>query len=449
MIARVLWLLSRPAAQGRTALLLPVIAYAAVTALLGIVLGGAQRFWGYTDELGDLYRVLAAIALALLVVPLVTLAGAAARLSVRRRDERLSTLRLLGATGRQVSAMTVIESAAVALCGALLGLALAYAASPLIGLIHFRGEALGTSGAALHAGVAAALVAGVTSLAAVSAVVSLRRVVISPLGVALKHGAPRLSWLRALIAVLVIAAALGLLTSINPALLGAVGPALFFGGLFAAVLAVLGLVGPWLIGVLARGRARRAQTPRALLSARMILEDPRAAWRQVSGVAMASFMAVFAGSGMALLGAMDASAPAADADPAVLHLPADIRTGILITVVGAFLTVAASVGVGQAAALLDRRDVIRSLDMLGAPLAAQDEARRSAVMLPLLLAALGSAGVAAALVLPLLGIALIVAPVSLAVVFSSLAAGILLVRLGIATTRPLLARLASAAPAAV
>ena len=45
-----------------------------------------------------IYQALAVIALVLLVVPLVSLGGAAARLSARRRDDRLATLRLLGAT---------------------------------------------------------------------------------------------------------------------------------------------------------------------------------------------------------------------------------------------------------------------------------------------------------------------------------------------------------------
>ena len=54
----------------------------------------------------------------------------------------------------------------------------------------------------------------------------------------------------------------------------------------------------------------------------------------------------------------------------------DIRTGILITVVGSFLMVACSVGVNQAAGILDRGELYRSLDMLGMPVATMDAARR-------------------------------------------------------------------------
>lgn len=446
MIARVAWLLSRPSAQGRITLLLPAVAFACVTALLGIVLGGAQTFWTYTDELGGLYQALAVIALVLLLVPLASLGGAAARLSVRRRDDRLAVLRLLGATGAQVAVIAVIEAAAVALAGAVLGILLSYAASPLIGLIHFRGQPLGTAGAALQPAAALLVVLGVTLIAVVSSVVSLRRVAISPLGVALKQAAPGLSWLRLLVAAVVIGGAALLAGSVGAFDPAVVSPVLVIGIAFGGALAVLGVVGPWLIGVLGRRKARRAQDPQGLLAARLILDSPRAAWRQVSGVAMASFMAVFAGSGIAMMAGVDeASLAQPGTDPSTVHLPADIRTGILITVIGAFLTVACSVGVGQAAHILDRRDVIRSLDMLGAPLETQDAARHRSVMLPLLLAAVGSAGVAAVVTLPILGIAVILAPISVGIIFASIAAGILIVRAGLSATRPLLRGVARAA----
>ncbi|BDZ38455.1 hypothetical protein [Microbacterium suwonense] len=96
MNPRVLALLLRPSRDQLAVIALPAIAFALVTTLLLAVIGGAQKFWTWTDADAGLYQALAAIALVLLVVPLATLGGAAARLSARRRDERLSTLRLLG-----------------------------------------------------------------------------------------------------------------------------------------------------------------------------------------------------------------------------------------------------------------------------------------------------------------------------------------------------------------
>lgn len=442
MIACVLPLLSRPSRQGSSALVLPAVAFASVTALLTIVLGGAQTFWGYTDELAPLYWMCAVTALVLLVVPLISLGNAAARLSARRRDDRLAVLRLLGMPGRSTALLAVVEASAVAFVGAVVGVLVAYLASPLVGLISFRGAPLGAAGVALPPLHAVLVVLGITAVAALSAVVSLRRVVISPLGVALKQHAPKLPWVQALFAVAGIVFASAVVSAVNG--LGAAGGfTAIIAGLgiaFGVALLALDLIGSWLIGVFGRGKAKRAQTPADLLAARQILESPRGAWRQVSGVAMASFVAVFAGSGVALLSAVEEPGSGADAFPV-----ADIRTGIIITVIGSFIMVACSVGVTQAAQILDRRDVSRSLAIMGTPLEVQDAARRKATLLPLLLASVGSAILAGTLMFPLLGMAIVVAPISLAVILSSVAAGILLVLAALLATRPLLR--AAAAPA--
>lgn len=435
MIACVLPLLSRPSRQGSSALVLPAVAFASVTALLTIVLGGAQTFWGYTDELAPLYWMCAVTALVLLVVPLISLGNAAARLSARRRDDRLAVLRLLGMPGRSTALLAVVEASAVAFVGAVVGVLVAYLASPLVGLISFRGAPLGAAGVALPPLHAVLVVLGITAVAALSAVVSLRRVVISPLGVALKQHAPKLPWVQALFAVAGIVFASAVVSAVNG--LGAAGGfTAIIAGLgiaFGVALLALDLIGSWLIGVFGRGKAKRAQTPADLLAARQILESPRGAWRQVSGVAMASFVAVFAGSGVALLSAVEEPGSGADAFPV-----ADIRTGIIITVIGSFIMVACSVGVTQAAQILDRRDVSRSLAIMGTPLEVQDAARRKATLLPLLLASVGSAILAGTLMFPLLGMAIVVAPISLAVILSSVAAGILLVLAALLATRPLL-----------
>ena len=436
MMMQVLPLLSRPSRQGASAILLPGSAFLAVTALLATVLGGAQTFWGYRDDMAGLYMVFAVIALALLVVPLVSLAAAAARLSARRRDDRLAVLRLLGATGRSTAGLAIIEATTVACVGALLGAVLAYAVAPLVGLLHFRGEALGTAGVALPLWVSAVLVAGVSLVAAASALLSLRRVIISPLGVALKQSAPKVPWLQALIAVGAILIVSAVMNSIGSA--GGLGFIIAALGIsFAVALLASDLIGAWVLAMFGRARARRSQKPAELLSARFILESPREAWRQVSGVAMSSFMAVFAGSGIALMSFAEGES-SGSGNPLEQYLVGDVRTGIAVTVIGTFLMVACSVAVNQAAQILDRREVARSLDIMGTPFEVQDQARRRATMLPLLLASVGSAILAGVLLFPLLGVAVLLAPLSLAVTLSSIGVGILVVVATLWATKPLL-----------
>lgn len=436
MIARVAWLLARPGTTGATAAALPVVAFGIVTALLLAVIGGAQSFWTWTDDLAMTYQALAVVALVLLVVPLASLGGAAARLSARRRDDRLATLRLLGATPATVSALAVIESVVLATVGALAGVVLYFGLVPALALIPFRGEALGVDGVLLGWPALVAVPLGVSLLAAVSAVVGLRLVVISPLGVRTRQDAPRLHWLRLVIGAVVVALAVGIIAVLQVAA-SAVMILAMLGLAFGGALAVQNLVGPWVIRLVARAQAGSAKTPAKLLAARTVLESPKAAWRQVSGVAMTSFMAVFAGSGVAVLGALGASA-----DLESKLLVDDIRTGILITVVASFVMVACSVGVNQAASILDRRDLFQSLGKLGMPVRTMDAARRRSVMSPLRITAIGAALTAAVVMLPLTGVTLIVAPLSLAVIAAVLAAGIGVVWLGLAATRPLLDRAA-------
>lgn len=299
----VLRMLLRPAPGSAGTLLLPAVAFAIVTALVLTVVGGAQKFWSWSDPDGVVYQALAAIALVLLVVPLSGLGGAAARLSARRRDERLSTLRLLGVSGGGVVSATVVESVLVAGAGALTGIGGYLVLTPLVGLIPFRGEPLGAFAILLPLPTLLTVVAGVVLLAGVSAVIGLRRVVISPLGVRTRSDAPKVHWSRPLVAVAVIAGAF-VVVSVFPGSEGIFLTIVVVAGVLAAALAVLNLIGPWVLRTQARFQLRRARTAERLLAARLVLESPKGAWRQVSGIAMASFMAVFAGTGVAVLDTM-------------------------------------------------------------------------------------------------------------------------------------------------
>ncbi|MDR6865965.1 fumarate reductase subunit C [Microbacterium resistens] len=434
MNRQVLTILLRPVRGQSGVVALPIVAFGVVTALVLTVLGGAQTFWTWQDDLAPIYVVLAAIALVLLIVPLLGLGGAAARLSARRRDERLSTLRLLGVTPGGVTIATVVESALVAALGALAGMLCYFAMTPLIGLIPFRGQPLGVAAVILPAWQILAVLGGVVLLAALSAVVGLRRVVISPLGVRMRAQASPAHWIRAVVLVVVMAA--GIIVSQQFAQVGGIIVFVILVGAFAFALAMLNLVGPWMLKVVARSQLRRAERPDRLLSARIVLDSPKAAWRQVSGISMASFMAVFAGTGVALM----ADAASSDINPEQIQLVADMRTGLIITLVASFLMVAASVGVNQASAILDQRELNRSLHFLGMPMETVDGARRRAIMSPLLVTALGSAICAGLLIFPLLGMALILAPLSLLTIAAVLATGIGLVWIVTRLTRPILAR---------
>lgn len=433
---RLTWMLARPGAQSGAALVLPAVAFAVTTALLLMVGGGAAMFWRWTSPEAGLYQTLSVIAVALLVVPLISLGGAAARLSARRRDDRLATLRLLGATPGTVTRMSVIESTVVAVAGALVGVAVYLLTMPLVGLLSFGGAVIGAS--SLWVGVPAmvAVIVGVALIAAVSSVVGLRRVVVSPLGVRTRQQPTYVRWVRFAVGAVIVVLAYALLSGLG--MLGSWAFVIIALGLaFAAGVAVLGLVGPWAVRVLAKTQLRRARSVQKLVAARGILEDPKAAWRQVSGVAMTSFVAVVGGAGTALA----QSASSADGmQREDLVLLDDIRTGILITLIASFVMVACSVGVNQAAEVLDRRQTWVNLDRVGMPRATMEAIRARSVFVPLVFVSVFSAVVGGILVFPLLGAAMILAPVSLLVIIGCFAAGFLLVGVALGSTRAVLTR---------
>ena len=430
-------LLARRQGDDRLAAALPVAAFALVTALLLVVLGGSQRFFAVQNADAGFYVVMAVIALALLVVPLATLSAAAARLSARRRDDRLSSLRLLGATTSTVSLLTVLEAAAVALAGAVLGTVLYAALAPLVGLLRFVGEPLGA-----HVWLpwwAVPLVwIGVALVAAASSAVGLRRVVMTPLGVRTRQRPGTARGRRAVLAGALVAVAVGAVNGLNALgeVFGFVGVVAALGASFGIALLALDAVGPWYVRLRARRMHRRAGDVSRLLAARMILEDPRKAWRQVAGVSVMTFVGVVAGAGSAL-----AAGPAlgtGDASPQDAFLMADMRTGVYVTLVIAFLMAACTVAIDQAAATLDRAKVHVSLDRLGVPAALLAQSQRRAVMAVLWMVLLGSAAVSATLVFPLVGAAVLIQPLAVGVVVAVFAAGVLLVRAGASIAERLL-----------
>jgi len=125
-------------------------------------------------------------------------------------------------------------------------------------------------------------------------------------------------------------------------------------------------------------------------------------------------------------------------------LAGDIRTGLVITIVGSFLTIACAVGLQQAASILDGRALSRALHHGGMDVSTMDAARRWAVLSPLLLVVAVSAIAAGVLVVPLLGLALLVEPIAVLVTGGVVAVGVAIVALGLLATRPLLRRVATA-----
>jgi hypothetical protein len=137
-----------------------------------------------------------------------------------------------------------------------------------------------------------AVAIGVPVAAAVAARLALRRVHISPLGVARRTTPkPPRSWravpLLAGLAELGFFAVHGHPASIS-------GQVLAYVSSFLLIIVGLVIAGPWLTMAAARVMARRTSRPGTLIAARRIADDPKAAFRAVSGLVLALFITTVA-----------------------------------------------------------------------------------------------------------------------------------------------------------
>ena len=237
-------------------------------------------------------RVILVIGSLGLIVPVVVLVATATRLAAARREQRLAALRLVGATPRQTAAIAAVEAALAAVAGTAAGVALFLATRPLAARVPFDGEAFSTGDLRLPLSWTAIVVLGVPALAAVAAVLSLRRVNISPLGVTRAARRSRPSARRLVpvvvgLALVVVAFNGGI--SDNQRLLALAGG---FGIVIIGIIAA----GPWLTGRLAAAMARLARRPPLLLAARRLQDNPSAGFRAISGLVVAAFVtSVFSG----------------------------------------------------------------------------------------------------------------------------------------------------------
>lgn len=434
------WALLRPRRGSAGLTGLQIVASTVTTVLTFATVILATRFWNVPDDTGG-YRILALALVGLLIVPLLTLGTSAARLAVRSRDDRLATLRLLGLSARRVRTLAIAESTIIQAAGVAMGFLLSRSLPASLSLLPLQGRTADPAELLLPTWVSVLLVALLVAVAAISAVLGLRRVVLSPLGVRQRTDAPRLSPLRLIIAILAVAAGVALIQFASPSW-GMTGIVLALAAAVLLVMAVLGIVGPYAVTVFARRRARKTSNPATLVAARRNLDDPRAAWRQVSAVALTSFILIPAGS---MLGFLDAvqRGPTMLTDEQ-LALFTDTRVMVIALVAVSFVVVACQVAIVQAASLLERRELYVALDRIGMPRTVMNRARRTQTTAPVLIAVIGAALAAAALTFPLLAVAATNSPMFIIATTLLLAGGVLLVRLGVDVTGPLLRRVLSA-----
>jgi hypothetical protein len=235
--------------------------------------------------------ILAVVAGAMLF-PILILIGSATRLSAARREQRFAAMRLVGATRKQISGISAVEASVGAALGMGAGFALFYAVRSSIARIPFTGAPFYPGDLSLHPVEMLLVAVGVPLASAVVALLALRRVQISPLGVSRRVTPKAPSAWRLVLLVLGVAELGYFLWGAHPST-GTGQVAVYLPG-FLVIMAGLVVAGPWFTMQGARTIARRARRAPTLIAARRLADDPKAAFRAISGLVLALFVTTVA-----------------------------------------------------------------------------------------------------------------------------------------------------------
>nr|NLD40242.1 hypothetical protein [Actinomycetales bacterium] len=391
---------------------LAVLAFTVSTWLALTVAGGTVMFvnrslasGGLTDNSEPMQYVansemfFAFIACGLLVIPVLGLGAAAARLGARGRSRRLASLRLLGMTGADVVSMSLVETLVQAAVGIVFGSVVYLLSLPVWQVVSFQAQQIAAGEMLVPWWVGLAVGATVLVLAGLSTVIGLRQVRISPLGVS------RSQTPRALSAWRIVVLGVGLIVFIMVVQGmelggGEIAAFLLIAGMIVVVVGGINLMGPFVLQMVALPFTRTRRVAQ-LVAMRRISDDPRAAWRNVSAVALITMIAAFfAVSPTGFTG----DTPSA-ADPwgfATYTLGMDTKTGVFITLIIGLVLVAVQVLMTQASGVFDRASESVAMDRMGVPRSVFSASRRSQVLVPLVVTLLIAATVGFLLASPFL-----------------------------------------------
>jgi hypothetical protein len=242
-------------------------------------------------EASGIDLILAVVALALLT-PVLIFISTATRLSAARREQRFAAMRLVGARPRHIAVIAAVESTVAATAGVAAGFGLFFVLRVPLAAVPFTGAPFFPGDLSLSLPDILLVSIGVPAAAVVVARLALRRVNISPLGVT-RRVTPAPPTAFRVLPLLAGLAELGFfVVHGRPATV----PGQIQAFLPGFLLIMIGLVtgGPWLTMTGARIMARRTSRAGALIAARRLADDPRAAFRAVSGLVLALFITTVA-----------------------------------------------------------------------------------------------------------------------------------------------------------
>jgi hypothetical protein len=221
------------------------------------------------------YRFWISVAMLVLCVPVITFAAQCVRLGAPARDRRLAAIRLAGATPWQTRLIVLVETGLAALAGSLFGTLIFEVVRLLADHPGRRAFPTDVSPSPLWF---VLVVLGLPIAVMLIAALLLRRVVVSPLGVARRHRSrPPRPWPGIVIGLGVACTLVGWSLNVAAATANSAPSALvlpLMAGGFALTSTGLALGNAWLSSTIGRLCYRFANKPSLLLAARRLTADP-------------------------------------------------------------------------------------------------------------------------------------------------------------------------------
>lgn len=286
------------------------------------------------------------------------------------------------------------------------------------------------------------VVVGLLLVCLLAAIVGLRKIKVSPLGVRTRSLSRKFPIARVILVVVMVVAMIGaLIFSLNrnqPQMAFITASIITLG----IALMLINVMGVLVMRIHAFISGKIARTPAQVMSASLIADAPAQYWRRVAGLAMITFVAVVGGAGTAMMRGQQAGVSAEElAQMGPFAFTADdIFTGLILTLAIAFVFIVVSATINQSADILDRASTYRELHYAGMTQSMMHRVTVTAVMSPIVLVTLVSLLLGGALAWAMASASDLGDPVTIATVAAVLVGGVVTVWLGLQVTRPLVRR---------
>ena len=314
---------------------------------------------GPDDPVMSIWVIMALFACAFLVPTIVSLTAQAAVLGASGREKRLATLRLIGLSSGDITRMTMLETAAQAAIGIVLGGFFSVLLAPIFSNMKFQDVYISASELILPWWGYLTVAVVVFVLAITASVVGMQRVRVEPLGVSRKEMPPALKYRSAIL--FVVFTVFTLIMVDRTSMSSGIAAMAIVAAVVSINVMLINWVAPFLLQVFYRMVSIMPGTSHFVASQR-IAADAKTTWRRSASMA---FFGVIAGYLVISPVGADGLTAMMSEEPGVLMMFRDLATGGVLTLVFGFVLSAMSVFLGLASQIFEQAHLTRSLHLMG------------------------------------------------------------------------------------